>query len=212
MRTIHVVGAPCWQRDAPKSVLCVYICLLACLNLPLLRHARLHLCHFCLGSQLTLFNNTTGQCCRKKVFFFFFQVPTGPPQDVLAQNLTSEKSINVNWSPVLSGHVNGPLLGYSLKYQRIRTAERLLEDTEEHTLTFKPEELSTVLQVKTYSTYRIRVAAFTQKGLGPYSEDVLAGELVEVFTLKYMWFSSFLNQLLQKFTLFISHSAKEIAA
>ena len=74
-----------------------------------------------------------------------------------------------------------------------------MEDTEEHTLTFKPEELSAVLHVKTYSTYRIRVAAFTQKGLGPYSEDVLAGELVEVFTLKYMWFSSFLNQLLRKF-------------
>ena len=193
MRTIHVVGAQCWQRDVPKSVLCVYICFLACLNLPLLRLARLHLCRFCLGSQLTLFNNTTSQYCRKKVFFFFFsffQVPTGPPQDVLAQNLTSEKSINVNWSPVLSGHVNGPLLGYSLKYQRIRTAERLLEDTEEHTLTFKPEELSTVLHVKTYSTYRIRVAAFTQKGLGPYSEDVLAGELVEVYVVFFIFKST----------------------
>ena len=61
-----------------------------------------------------------------------------------------------------------------------------MEDTEEYTLTFKPEELSTVLQVKTYSTYRIRVAAFTPKGLGPYSEDVLAGESVEVFTLMYI--------------------------
>ena len=112
--------------------------------------------------------------------FFFSEVPTRPPQGVFAQNLTSEKSINVNWSPVLCGHVNGPLLGYSLKYQRIKTAERVLEDREEHTLTFKPEELSTVLRVETYSTYRIRVAAFTPKGLGPYSDDVLAGERVEV--------------------------------
>ena len=113
-------------------------------------------------------------------FLFFFKVPTRPPQGVVAQNLTSEKSINVNWSPVLSGHVNGPLLGYSLKYQRIRAAERVFEDREEHTLTFKPEELSTVLQVETYSTYRIRVAAFTPKGLGPYSDYVLAGERVQV--------------------------------
>ena len=61
-----------------------------------------------------------------------------------------------------------------------------MEDTEEDTLSFKPEELSTVLQVKTYSTYRIRVAAFTPRGLGPYSEYVLAGERVEVFTFNYI--------------------------
>ena len=78
------------------------------------------------------------------------------------------------------GHVNGPLMGYSLKYQRVRTAERTVYDIEEHTLIFKPSELSTVLKVQTYSTYRIKVAAFTQKGLGPYSEYVYAGELVVV--------------------------------
>ena len=100
----------------------------------------------------------------------------------MAQNLTSEFTIDVNWSPVPDGHVNGPLMGYSLKYQRIRTAERAVSDTEEHTLIFKPSELSTVLKVQTYSTYRIKVAAFTQKGLGPYSEYVYAGEL-EVFFL-----------------------------
>ncbi|CAH3164520.1 unnamed protein product, partial [Porites evermanni] len=119
----------------------------------------------------------TSKGCGKEyhaISYTWDDVPTRPPQNVLAQNLTSEKSINVNWSPVLGGHVNGPLLGYSLKYQRIRTAERVLEDIEEDTLTFKPDELSTVLQVKTYSTYRIRVAAFTPKGLGPYSEYVLA--------------------------------------
>ena len=65
-----------------------------------------------------------------------------------------------------------------------------MEDTEEHTLTFKPEELSTVLHVKTYSTYRIRVAAFTQKGLGPYSEDILAGELVEVSVVFFIFKST----------------------
>ncbi|CAH3191318.1 unnamed protein product, partial [Porites evermanni] len=119
----------------------------------------------------------TSKGCGKEyhaITYTWDDVPTRPPQGVVAQNLTSEKSINVNWSPVLSGHVNGPLLGYSLKYQRIRTAERVFEDREEHTLTFKPEELSTVLQVETYSTYRIRVAAFTPKGLGPYSDYVLA--------------------------------------
>ena len=47
---------------------------------------------------------------------------------------------------------------------------------EEHTLTLKPSDLSIFLQVQTYSTYRIQVAAFTRKGLGPYSEYVQAGK------------------------------------
>lgn len=76
------------------------------------------------------------------------------------------------------GHVRGLLMGYSIKYQRIRTAERDVHDTEEETLIVKPPKLSTLLQVETYSTYRIKVAAFTQKGLGPYSEYVYAGEVL----------------------------------
>jgi len=78
------------------------------------------------------------------------------------------------WSPVPQGYVNGLLMGYSIKYQRIRTAERTVFD-DEHTLTVKPSKLSIRLQVQTYSTYRIRVAALTQKGMGPYSEYVFAG-------------------------------------
>lgn len=68
-------------------------------------------------------------------------------------------------------------MGYSLKYQRIRTAERAVFDIEEHVI-LKPNELSIILQAQTYSTYRIKVAAFTQKGMGPYSEYVYAGEYV----------------------------------
>lgn len=48
-------------------------------------------------------------------------------------------------------------------------------DTPEETLIVEPNELSTLLQVATYSTYRIKVAAFTQKGMGPYTEYVYAG-------------------------------------
>ena len=103
-------------------------------------------------------------------------MPTRPPQSVIAKNLTSEVSIQVNWSPVPDGNVNGLLLGYSMKYQRVQTAEREVYDAEEHTDIFKPSELSTILKVQTYSAYRIKVAAFTQKGLGPYSEYVYAGK------------------------------------
>lgn len=68
-------------------------------------------------------------------------------------------------------------MGYSIKYQRIRTAERSVFYTEEEIVTVPPSELSTFLHVQTYSTYRIKVAAFTQAGMGPYSEYVYSGKL-----------------------------------
>lgn len=97
-----------------------------------------------------------------------------------AHNLTSAVAINVTWSPVPVGHVNGLLIGYSIKYRRIRTAERDVFDTEEYTVTVKPSELLVEIETDTYSIYEIRVAAFTQRGMGPYSEFVYGGELAEI--------------------------------
>jgi len=86
-----------------------------------------------------------------------------------AQNLTSESSIDVTWSPVPDTHVNGILLGYSIKYRRILTADREVFDIDEHVLRVEPNDRSITLLVQTYSTYRIQVAGFTRKGIGPYS-------------------------------------------
>ena len=99
-----------------------------------------------------------------------------PPAHVTAHSLTSALAINVTWSPVPAGHVNGLLMGYSIKYRRIQTAERDVFDTEEYTITVESSELLVELEVDTYSVYEIRVAAFTQKGMGPYSEFVYGGE------------------------------------
>ena len=103
-------------------------------------------------------------------------VPSMPPVDFKAYNLTSEAFINVSWSPVPSNHINGILLGYSLKYQRVQTSERQVFGVDEHTLTLRPTDLSVSLQVEAYSIYRIGVAAFTRKGMGPYTEYAYAGE------------------------------------
>ena len=92
-----------------------------------------------------------------------------PPQNVTAQNLTSESYIYVTWTPVPDDHVNGILLGYSLKYQRTLTADREVFDKAEHVLIVRPNVHSNTLLVQTYSTYRIQVAAFNRKGIGPYS-------------------------------------------
>ena len=104
-----------------------------------------------------------------------------PPLGLTALNLTSEAYINVSWSPLPTDQVNGILLGYSLKYQRIQTSEREVFDTKEHTL--NASDLSISLQVQTYSTYRIQVAAFTRKGMGPYSEYAYASKYLKVGTL-----------------------------
>lgn len=99
-----------------------------------------------------------------------------PPVHVTAHNLTSAVAINVTWSPVPVGHVNGLLVGYSIKYRRIQTAERDVFATEEYTVTVEPSGLLVELEVDTYSAYEIRVAAFTQKGMGPYSQFIYGGE------------------------------------
>ena len=95
-----------------------------------------------------------------------------------ALNLTSESTISVSWDPVPDGHMNGLLMGYIIKYKRTRTAERDVQDTEEITIALKPNDLSTVLHVQTDSVYWIKVAAFTQRGMGAFSKYTHAGKVL----------------------------------
>lgn len=100
----------------------------------------------------------------------FGDVPSKPPQNVTAEKLKAAESINVTWNEVPFSHVNGLLMGYSIKYRRVKTAEVNVVHSVEETAVAKSNDLWIVLTVQTYSVYAIRVAAFTQKGLGPYSE------------------------------------------
>ncbi|CAH3162903.1 unnamed protein product [Pocillopora meandrina] len=104
----------------------------------------------------------TSQGCGKNVSrnaTTFGDVPSKPPQNV------------TTWNEVPFGHVNGLLMGYSIKYRRVKTAEKNVVHLEE-TAIAKSTDLWIVLNVQTYSVYIIEVAAFTQKGLGPYSEYI----------------------------------------
>ncbi|XP_022801150.1 uncharacterized protein LOC111338870 isoform X2 [Stylophora pistillata] len=100
----------------------------------------------------------------------FGDAPSKPPQNVAAEKLKAAESIKVSWNEVPFGHVNGLLMGYSIKYRRVKTAEKNLVYSVEETAIAKSNDLWIILSVQTYSVYEIRVAAFTQKGLGPYSE------------------------------------------
>nr|XP_058971271.1 uncharacterized protein LOC131797634 [Pocillopora verrucosa] len=116
----------------------------------------------------------TSQGCGKNVSrnaTTFGDVPSKPPQNVTAERLKAADSINVTWNEVPFGHVNGLLMGYSIKYRRVKTAEKNVVHLEE-TAIAKSTDFWMVLNVQTYSVYKIEVAAFTQKGLGPYSEYI----------------------------------------
>ena len=67
-------------------------------------------------------------------------------------------------------------MGYSIKYRRIVTAEKEVLPWEEETAIAKSTDLFIFLKVQTYSIYEIKVAAFTQKGMGPYSDYVYGGK------------------------------------
>ena len=67
-----------------------------------------------------------------------------------AERLKAAESINVTWNEVPFGHVNGLLMGYSIKYRRVKTAEKNVVHLEE-TAIAKSTDLWIVLNVQTYS-------------------------------------------------------------
>ena len=103
-------------------------------------------------------------------------MPIKPPQRVATDRLKASEFIQVIWIHVPFGYVGGLLIGYFIKYHRIVTAEKEVLPTEEETAMAKSTDLFIFLKVQTYSIYEIKVAAFTQKGMGPYSNHVYGGK------------------------------------
>ena len=99
-------------------------------------------------------------------------MPIKPPQRVATERLKASEFIQVIWIHIPFGYVGSLLIGYFIKYQRIVTAEKEVLPKEEETAMAK----STGLKAQTYSIYEIKVEAFTQKGMGPYSDYVYRGK------------------------------------
>lgn len=91
------------------------------------------------------------------------EIPTSPPLDVKAIDDTSINSLNVSWkAPV---ELNGELTGYKI----------VAETTLENGTTLTDEIMTcdnhiTLTDLDMNTEYKIRVAASTRKGLGPFSE------------------------------------------
>ncbi|XP_020795716.2 LOW QUALITY PROTEIN: protein sidekick-1-like [Boleophthalmus pectinirostris] len=95
-------------------------------------------------------------------------VPSGPPQNVTAEAVSSTK-ILLTWTPVLKAQKNGVILGYKVFY-----SERDLVSPRREQLVSGEGRVSLMLSpLNKYTVYELRVLAFTRLGDGPLSAPLL---------------------------------------
>ena len=117
--------------------------------------------------------------------FCFLIVPTGPPQNVKALNVSST-AINVTWKNVVEEHRNGIITGFKIYYKAVGkfavNTKMMVKKTDRESTT------ETVLTgLEKFIEYSISVLAFTSKGDGPNSTEVTAttdqdGKAIHRFT------------------------------
>ena len=78
--------------------------------------------------------------------------------------------------------MNGDLLSYHVTYQRVMVGG-VRKDFEPELQETVTEEAVTLDNLEPYSKYKIRVAAKTAKGLGPYSPFAYGGKFVQSLLL-----------------------------
>ncbi|XP_078380263.1 uncharacterized protein LOC144663223 [Oculina patagonica] len=98
-------------------------------------------------------------------------VPCSPPTRLVAGNHSSSFGINVAWKALSESCWQGVPRGYFIRLQVNETAPEENKETEElFVWSNSTEALLQDLQPRT--TYRLQVAAMTERGAGPYSEPV----------------------------------------
>lgn len=95
------------------------------------------------------------------VVLFLSPVPSQPPHSVIIHVLSSQ-SMEVTWSKPPSNAINGKLLGYRVYYYSIKNPEKVFN----RTVTDPNERNATLRGLGKFTTYMIRVVAFTRKGEG----------------------------------------------
>ena len=100
-------------------------------------------------------------CCQLLFISVSSPVPSQPPQDVRITVLTSQ-SVRVTWSKPPSNAINGQLLGYKVYYFIIKRPEKIFN----RTVRGSEARNVTLTELGKYTRYKIRVAAFTRKGVG----------------------------------------------
>lgn len=108
----------------------------------------------------------------KKLCFFFPQVPSKPPEGIIAESHVTLTTIPVNWQPIDSNHIHGILLGYKIRYQAVAIGEEPVEDEPIREEIVSPSTFFLVLKnLEIFTLYRIDVMGYTIMGNGPSATD-----------------------------------------
>ena len=106
-------------------------------------------------------------CFTDSVFLFPCTVPSLPPQNLWANNISST-ALRITWDPVPPGFVHGILRGYRVLYKK--TNEHSAPYTK---ITASPDvRMKEIYGLKKFTYYTLRVLAFTIKGDGADSPPV----------------------------------------
>lgn len=97
-----------------------------------------------------------------------FTVPRGPPSDITASN-TSSTSLRVDWGEVPFADQLGIIRGYRVLMWRTNQSKDILENV---TVLFPSRNIS-FEKLEKYTNYTIQILAFTVKGDGQISEQVV---------------------------------------
>ena len=106
---------------------------------------------------------------------FNFSVPRSPPTGLAAINFFSPSRLYATWKSLPAVYWQGIPTGYSIRFQVKHTIH---EENETWTGEFLVLPYSTKALLKglqTYATYSLKIAAVTEIGPGPYSEEILIG-------------------------------------
>ncbi|EDO41204.1 predicted protein [Nematostella vectensis] len=96
------------------------------------------------------------------------RVPSAPPQ-LFAGNNISKSAINITWSPVPTDHQNGVILGYLIQYKESSSPESPWDIIQ---VNDSSAEVWTVDDLWPLTLYTMQVAAFTLKGVGPWTSEI----------------------------------------
>lgn len=91
----------------------------------------------------------------------FILVPSLPPPIVVAHG-TSYSSVMVTWTDIPEDYTNGILLGYVVR----------IDDSDQSF--YGCSKTMKIHELEKSKVYKIKVAGYTSKGLGNFSEDVVA--------------------------------------
>ena len=112
------------------------------------------------------FNNI----CR--TIYFFSQVPSRPPERIIAESHVTLTTIPVTWQPIDSSYIHGILLGYKIRYQAVAIGEEPVEDQPIREEIVSSSTFFLVLKnLEIFTLYRIDVLGYTIMGNGPPATD-----------------------------------------